>query len=175
MSVPPRRRINIELLLGISATFLSLAALIVSIVQTRIAREQQHASVWPRLDLEADVLERNFSLSVGNQGVGPAIVKSVDITYRGKTYPSLLKLFVEQTGPLNGNFFTGELTPEAVLKAGDMYSLYALSRNDEAMSNRLKAVVNDSSMHYRIVYSDIYNNCWVYDQGHITPLDNCPK
>lgn len=77
MPVAPRR-INIELLLGTSATFLSLTALVVSIFQTRIAREQQQASVWPHLQDQYVVMDKKFTWSVINNGIGPAIVKATD-------------------------------------------------------------------------------------------------
>jgi len=89
MPVPLRRRINIELLLGISATFLSLAALVVSIVQTRIAREQQHASVWPYLQILASNFDNELHYGLENKGVGPAIIRDFEIAYRGKTYKNV--------------------------------------------------------------------------------------
>ena len=65
----PRRRINIDMLLGISATLLSLAALVVSIFQTRIDRQQQKASVWPYLKTSSDHIEDDFTF-----GIGPALI-----------------------------------------------------------------------------------------------------
>ncbi len=47
---PPKKKISIDFLLGISAVFLSASALIVSIFQTTIFREQQYASVWPYME-----------------------------------------------------------------------------------------------------------------------------
>ncbi|MBD2752312.1 hypothetical protein [Spirosoma validum] len=171
----PRRRINIELLLGISATFLSLAALVVSIFQTKIAREQQEASVWPRIATSSGVLELNFTYSVANQGVGPAIIKSVETIYKGHKYPTLSVLLFQHTGHLNGGFMHGTLEPEMVLKAGDEYELFKLMRNDEPLSSKLEKIVTDSSFHFRIRYADIYGNCWQLDQNKVTELGKCPQ
>ncbi|WP_461114717.1 hypothetical protein [Spirosoma jeollabukense] len=69
-----RRRINIELLLGISATFLSLAALVVSIFQTKIAREQQQKSVLPYLQVRHQIKNNGIAIFLENEGVGPAFI-----------------------------------------------------------------------------------------------------
>lgn len=170
----PRRRINIELLLGISATFLSLAALVVSIFQTKIAREQQQASVWPRIATSSDVLDLNFYFTVANQGVGPAIIKSVDTAYRGRNYSSLSELLFQQTGRLDGGYLYANLKQEMVLKAGDEYELFKVTRNDEPLSFKLQEVIKDSSFHFRIRYADVYGNCWQLDRDKVTSLGKCP-
>ncbi|MFD2936927.1 hypothetical protein [Spirosoma flavum] len=169
----PRRRINIELLLGISATFLSLAALVVSIFQTKIAREQQEASVWPRIATSDNVLDLNFSFSIGNQGIGPAIIKSISIFYRGKKYETLSLVLFQQAGHLNGGYVYSDPEPETVLKAGDELDLFKLSRDDEPLSYKLKNVVNDSSFHFRVRYADVYGNCWQLDRGKTRSLGKC--
>src|SRR6478672_2162589 len=88
-----RKWFNIELLLGISATLLSLCALVVSIFQTNlareqnaIAREQQQASVWPHIQAVYSQNNDDFGWTIINNGVGPAIVKSLTLTYQGKAY-----------------------------------------------------------------------------------------
>ncbi|GAB3886808.1 hypothetical protein [Spirosoma agri] len=80
----PKRTINIELLLGISATFLSLAALVVSIFQTKIAREQQHKSVLPYLQIRHEISDNQLVIYLENQGVGPAFIKSFATSYHQK-------------------------------------------------------------------------------------------
>lgn len=171
----PTKRINVELHLSLSAVFLSLAALVVSIVQTKIARDQQHASVWPRIMTSSSVLDLNFYFTIANQCVGPAIVKSVDTFYKGRKYATLSELLFQQTGHLDGGFLFGDLEPETVLKAGDEYELFKLTRNDEPLSYKLRKVTEDSSFHFRIRYADVYGNCWLLDQNKVTELDKCPN
>ena len=132
-------RFNIELLLGVSATFLSLAALIVSIFQTKIAREQQQASVWPRLMLGTSVEEKVFNFSLINQGVGPAIVSKAETAYKGKKYSShFTPLFEELGRPVNGGWFTESLEPETVLKSGDKLDLFVALKGEALASTFFK-------------------------------------
>lgn len=170
----PKKRINVELHLSLSAIFLSLAALIVSVVQTKIARDQQHASVWPRLMTSSSVLELNFYFIIGNQGVGLAIIKSVDTFYKGHKYVTLSELLFQQTGHLTGGYLYGDLESETVLKAGDENELFKLTRNDEPLAFKLAEVVRDSSFHFRVRYADVYGNCWLLDRNKVTELGHCP-
>ncbi|WP_461104092.1 hypothetical protein [Spirosoma koreense] len=175
----PRQRINLELLLGISATFLSLAALIVSIFQTKIAREQQQASVWPYLQAGGSHEEDDFTLTVVNNGVGPALIKKVGYTYKGVSYPDQVALLdaaekkaLPDSVRLKGGHFYSSFSSGDVLKAGDAMELYIVKHN-ERKASVLEKVVRDSSFHMQIVFSDVYNNCWQLDQNKVTSLGKC--
>ena len=67
----PRKKINVSLLLGISAVFLSASALIVSIIQTTILRDQKYATVWPYI--QATAMNTNVGYSYG-----------IENTYKGR-------------------------------------------------------------------------------------------
>ena len=83
----PKKRINIELHLSLSATFLSLAALIVSIFQTKIAREQQQKSVLPYLQIRHEMANNNLDIILENKGVGPAFIRGLHIVYKNEPAP----------------------------------------------------------------------------------------
>lgn len=176
----PQRPINLELLLGISATFLSLAALIVSIFQTKIAREQQQASVWPHLKDNYVVMDKKFTWSIINNGVGPAIMRKVKLTYKGREYLSPYDLMNEQIQRTNDkgkhvdiSFFYSDIRPGEVIKSDGSLLLGEIS-NSERIPQAFMQIVNDSLYHFSVVYSDVYGNCWQLDQGKITALAKCP-
>ncbi|RRB17355.1 hypothetical protein [Larkinella knui] len=179
--VDPKKRINIELLLGLSATFLSFAALIVSIFQTRIAREQQQASVWPYVQLAGNHIDNDFVLVLKNNGVGPALLKKAEFGYRGKTAASHIKLFNEvitteipRDSVQRVGRFWNDLRPGDVLKAGDEIEIYK-TQNNSYWADFLSDVIADPTFQFRITYADVYGNCWLLDQGKVTPLDDCPQ
>lgn len=71
------------MIVALSAVLIGICALVVSVVQVRIMREEQHASVWPRLVLAQSYSQgRRFGVVVSNPGIGPAVVKSVTATAR---------------------------------------------------------------------------------------------
>ncbi len=76
--------------IAIMATIVSLCSLFLSIYQTKIMIKQQNASVWPNLLLfSTNSLENNQfsqSITLWNQGVGPAIIQEVKVEFRGQMY-----------------------------------------------------------------------------------------
>ncbi len=169
----PKKRINVELYLSLSAVFLSLAALIVSIVQTKIARDQQHASVWPYLQILKETSNQQLHYGLENKGVGPAIIRSYALSYKGKLYPSLQTLFWEQAGKrtsVASGF--GLIGPGYVFKSGENLELLYVANNDFVM-RRIEAMLADTSFHMRIHYADVYSNCWLLDQNKVTELGQC--
>lgn len=79
-----RARIQLDRVLSLAAAFVAVCALAVSVYQTKIMREQQRASAWPRLDLPQSTSATTYGRLVQNQGLGPALVRSVEITYDGR-------------------------------------------------------------------------------------------
>lgn len=171
----PQRRINIELLLGISATFLSLAALVVSIFQTKIARERQQASVWPYLQIMGSNFDQEFHYGLENKGVGPAIVKEYKLSYRGKAYPNIQALFFDQFGRRTpGGKGFGSVETGDVFKPGENMDLLFVGRSDSVIQ-RTEAMLADTSFRLQIHYADVYGNCWQLDHNKVKALGKCAE
>lgn len=167
---PPKRRVNLELLLGISATFLSLAALVVSVFQTKIAHEQQKASVWPYLQtniLFSEGETSSLALQLINNCVGPALIKQVDVTYQGKRYDRHWKPF-PQDNTQNSKAGWRGLLAGMVLKSSEVWDLY---KNEGVF--RAEKIANDSTYHLRIIYSDVYGNYRRLDRNKVSQLSDC--
>jgi hypothetical protein len=81
-------------MISVAATVISLCALATTYWQTRINREWQQASVWPRLtftvgrstDTATDTA--SYQLGLGNVGIGPALITKVIVKYRGEELPA---------------------------------------------------------------------------------------
>ncbi|GAB3992778.1 hypothetical protein GCM10028807_26400 [Spirosoma daeguense] len=172
---PPKKRINIELHLSLSATFLSLAALIVSVFQTKISREEQHASVWPYLQTIGSNFDQEFHFGLENKGVGPAIIKKYVLSYKGKEYPNIQALFFENIGrrTLGGKGFGGMVSGD-VFKSGENLELLFVSKNDSIVQ-KVGQMIADTSFRVRIHYADVYGNCWLLDHNKVTEVSECPE
>ena len=103
---------NVEMTTALSAVVVGVAALIVAVDQSNIARQQAdlmektvQASVWPVVQFdvatEQDIRTARASLSLRNSGVGPAIVKGIQIARK-----------IAQTEPLRSHI-TEEHAPGA--------------------------------------------------------------
>lgn len=172
-----KKPINVELLLAISATLLSLGALVIAIFQTKIAREQQQMSVWPHLQVAYAQDNDVFTWSVTNNGVGPAIIKSVALTYQGKAYKTHYDLLFEQIERFKANQTThmdiSDMLPGYVIKTDGEITLGQI-KNSVPVANAMRQIIVDSSFHFRVIYSDVYGNCWQNDHDQVTQLANCP-
>ncbi len=174
----PRRRATPEILVGLAAVLLSCGALVVSVFQTRILREQQGATVWPRLALGADHVDATFRFVLSNDGVGPAIVREARFSARGRSYATFSALAYREVLDAMGDtaFAAGKLfsdiAPGAVLRAGTAAELFS-TRNSAPLADRLAALTADSSFHARILYSDVYGACWRIDNEDVRSAERC--
>ena len=171
--VPPKRKINIELLLSLSATFLSLAALIVSVFQTKIAREEQHATVWPYLQLGASSNSTTYDYGIENRGIGPAIIKKVEWVYGDSVYKHSHEFIFNEIGFSRG-LGRSEMEPNQVYSPAGGASLISVYENDSLVKVVSKILESDS-FRLRIIYSDVYGNCWQLDKGKTEKLEDCPE
>src|SRR4051794_40735251 len=82
-----------DTVIAMTAAVASLCAVVVTIYQTKLSREQQLNSVWPYLMIYEHLGEDQVpKLLVANQGIGPAIVDSVRIVYKNRAYASPVAL-----------------------------------------------------------------------------------
>ncbi|MBS0382723.1 MAG: hypothetical protein JSR56_09830 [Proteobacteria bacterium] len=114
ISMATRRGIRWDALAAIIAALIGLLALCVSGYTAYIERQQVRAQVWPHLDIGASTFPP--SIVVKNQGVGPAIVRSVEVLVNGKPQPDWAHVFatvgmrgdIDTQGPPMGGYV---LTP----------------------------------------------------------------
>ncbi len=167
------RRLNIELLLGLSATFLSFAALIVAIFQTKIAREQQHASVWPHLSVTASNSDNSYDFGVNNFGIGPAIIKSVRWKIGDSIYNNTFDFVRNELGFPRG-LGRSEMRQGHVMTPNDGLALITVNNND-SLARIVADKLSGNSFNLQLIYSDVYGNCWELKNGDTNQLSDCPE
>lgn len=65
----------------------AVCAVVVSVWQVRISQEHNRLSVMPYLNFFSGwQSDSTWTLTLMNEGIGPAIVKSTTLTYKGKSY-----------------------------------------------------------------------------------------
>ncbi len=176
----PRRRAGPEILVGIAAILLSCGALVVSVFQAQILREQQGATVWPRLSVSAGQLDDTFLYQLRNDGIGPAIVREARFSAHGRTTEQLSELLYRDVlGPMGDtSYAAGKISttvaPGMVLRPGDELPLFQ-TQHSAVLGDRLSAFVQDSSFHARILYSDVYGTCWRVDNADVRAAGRCAE
>jgi hypothetical protein len=149
---------------SIAALAISALALAVGAYQTRLMQTQARASVWPYVVLGFHYAEKGehpeFALHVDNNGVGPALVRSVQVSFDGKPiehWKDIFPLLLEH-GTIDASISglrsvvippnTNRETTIDVLKIPGAVAAKAMFDARE----RLKI---------DICYCSIYDDCWV--------------
>jgi hypothetical protein len=150
------RKINYELIISVSAVFMSLLAVIVSIQQTKIAREQQKSSMWPHLETYNTHPDSNsYSMILVNQGVGPAIINDSKFIFEKDTIFDFSDLF-EKNLIYNGLY--SDLWKGRILQAGQSIELVTFKH--EAAIDHFNQYIGKNMKTIKINYSSIYGDCW---------------
>jgi hypothetical protein len=159
---------------AILAALIGLLALIVSGYTAYIQRQQVRAQVWPYLLVGYADPER--AMIVLDKGVGPAIVRSVEVLVDGKHYARwsevLAALGIDNPDDHEHSTISGN-----VLSSGERLSM--LSIPDEA---RYKAFVAQSThrLATHICYCSTLGECWSNVRGEsrdrpaVQAVDRCP-
>jgi hypothetical protein len=160
------RRIRSDLFLSGAATVISLCALATTAWQTGIMRQQLRLSVWPRLRVDTRFITSNdakaFRMQLENLGVGPAIVTSVRVHYRGQPFAQVRQVFdkvVQEQGASRKDFNTSSWTDL------DQDTVLAQQQNLELLfvsGPRVPEIIGKLEAHLdvKIQYASIYGEIW---------------
>ena len=162
------KRPRTEIIIAIAATIVSVCAMVTTVYQTYILRQQQHAAVWPRLQLahgyfvESD--EPFYRLFLLNNGIGPAIIRKVSINYQDSSFrntASLAKFVAEQNGlPDTATYQNySDLIPDMVIPQQEPQELL-LIRHPAYVSSFVKATKGENSIQMTIQYESLYGETW---------------
>ena len=192
-----RRRHWLEYISTAVAVIVSLASLWVAIGSERANRQMVAAASWPILMIEngnvgPDGRQLLLRFAVVNSGVGPAKVRSFEVFYKGKAYPSSTSLMRACCDPhftgaealkiseLAGwDFITG-MIPGSVIRAGESkgFITYSFDARHAGAWHALD-LARQRSLSYRICYCSVFDECWINTIGHgrqpdPARVDTCP-
>ncbi len=76
-----------EKLTQVMVVIIAVCAVVVSVWQVRISQQHNKKSVMPYLNYFSGwPTDSTWRFSLMNEGIGPAIIKSVELTFNGKTF-----------------------------------------------------------------------------------------
>ena len=160
-------------LLGISALIISFATLISLIYQSRITREHEMKSAFPKLELWHNNNADKFELVLLNTGLGPAIIEDCYIIYKNDILQMDHQEFANRYAdslPKVG-YGTTSLTRGRVIQPGSELKLIRLSL-DSLSYHPLHEVFKFKST-LAIKYSSVYDQMWeIEGVGDIPKLLN---
>ncbi|MEM1439401.1 MAG: hypothetical protein AAF545_12950 [Pseudomonadota bacterium] len=178
-----RTAIKGDMLVGISAVVIGLAALAVSLYEARLMRAEQRAAVLPimelaksfgpRPDAKGEIANR-FQFAVQNAGIGPARIRDVRVTIDGepvKTWGDAIRELGGDALPKGLRYTQSQITGRT-LPPGDPMTVFELT--DADTSARLNASMERFDM--SLCYCSVFNECWVSryrELGEPEPVPEC--
>jgi hypothetical protein len=175
--VPPAAKAHVrswDALAALIAASIGILALLVSGYTAYVQRQQVRAQVWPYL------LVGNYdpeqTIGVLNKGVGPAIIRSIQVWVDGKPrrdWKHVLGALGLPTGGVTISTISGN-----VISAGERVA--ALRIADEAAYRALRGALG-SRANMEICFCSTLDECWLYSdrepgrRSTQTVVDRCPR
>ena len=152
---------------ALAALGISALALAVGAYQTRLMQTQARASVWPYLSIGFSYFDSGdqpgFEIHIKNNGVGPAIVRSVRVTLDDKPIHSWNEIFpiIMGHGTAHASLtgLQGIIIPPSTNRETDVV---AIRTNEKDQAEKLYGALGRFKID--ICYCSIYEDCW---QAHL--------
>lgn len=165
------RRVRWDAVAAIIAAFVGLLALVVAGYTAYIQRQQVSAQVWPYM-LGA-VSSGNQELIWINKGVGPAIIRNVEVMVDGKPQSDWLAV-LRSLGVADLKFHQSTLNFN-VISSGEKVDW--LQFQSKAGYDQFRLL--QPRLHIKVCYCSTLGDCWVVDSaisgnGRMQ-VDTCPR
>jgi len=170
-------------IIAISVTIISLCALIVSVIQMNLLREERElmreharASVWPHLEImpwqayNNDGTLKSLQLNLTNSGVGPAIITDVKVSNDDTIAHNWWELFdiIDIPDSIDTRINNSRFN-KRVVKIGETIKILDLD-NNLPLANAFTHV--KKHMTIEIYYKSIYGEKWKLVHGKTIKLEN---
>ena len=177
-----KRRIHPEMLVGVSAVFIGVCALAVSLYETRLMRSEQRSAVLPLLELsrsyyasdsEEDAAKWRLSLQAENVGIGPARVADFRVLVDepratwAEAMQALLRrddLVMYGQSAINGR----TIPPDRIVTMFDL--------NNTELAREL--VGEFERIDFEACYCSVFDECWTTSYsgfGTTEPVEACER
>ena len=177
----------LDLTVAAVAIVISLISLAVAFFNAQSEQRMVAASSWPYLvygTKRSQGVTGELSMSISNEGVGPARLKSLVVGYNGRKAHGLIELLHLCCGLPPGTSWTGllklglvrESRPVGIYSPRDSLDIVVLDRTaaNAAMWDRLATARLHLS--FAACYCSVLDDCWVSDLSPVTdprPVDRC--
>jgi hypothetical protein len=160
--------------MSVCAIIAAIAAVLVAAYETRINRQYQRISVWPRIQQSNSLTAGEpYLRTVHNVGVGPALIRSVEISVDGvlcRNWGEVIKAMIGK--PVPGIVYT-TFHAGAVVLPDKPVTVLQLPPGEDA--RKFWEEAQGRRLSIRICYSSLFDECWLSDsfEDHPQPIAQC--
>lgn len=162
---------KVDLLIAACVVVISVASLWVAVRSSEIQQTTLAASVWPYLELgSSDTTDsggRIILFTVKNQGVGPALVRWITLSYRGQAFGNaraLLRSCCAFTKPVITTTVHGRVI--AARESVDFIKILPMYMSAKEFSRLDRAAAEIS---HRLCFCSVLDRCWILGSNKVGP------
>lgn len=168
---------------SLAAILISAIALFVAWDQSRVMRAQQHADVWPAVQVETQMSteagEHIFLVGMTNDGIGPALVTRVDATFAEQSLANWEEIgALRPDGLPRPDMWTGG-SQGAILAPGETVILAQITwpASEERWPLIREYQTDFFALTVEACYCSVYGRCWTARREgrttHPEPVERC--
>lgn len=170
----PARKRDPEFWIAMGALLISGLAMLSSVMQVSVQRNQERAMVWPHVSARQAFSAQGYEFIARNKGLGPALVRDVAILVDGQRvagWVEALNVLVGKDHGYGWDRIRANDLQDTVLGADESSRLFAVDWDE-----RLRlAFPGDDRLEVRICYCSFLRECWISRAGvDHEPVDECP-
>ncbi|NRA29983.1 MAG: hypothetical protein HRU11_06945 [Parvularculaceae bacterium] len=159
------------------AVILSIAALLVSVIEANTTNRAAEAEVWPYVEIYGGYSGEGFYYRMQNKGVGPALLKSLVITLDGEPVDSAADMVADVLGEEDafGYDRIRSTTPSGgVISPREVINLFSVEW--DPVARRLEEQLRDR-LDAEACYCSVYDRCWIAKKGALEPepVQSCTR
>lgn len=165
------RALRLDFFIAIGALVISVLTTVTLIYQTHVISDQYAATIWPYLSVKDQVESNEERLTLTNDGLGPALVRSAQLTVDGKNLASWSDYLRMLSGRLpRGAKISAVLNtvgPATTMRPGDSQVLFDVRYSSSALTT---AIISHR-IEVSFCYCSLNKSCWLMRS---TPSSNVP-
>jgi hypothetical protein len=159
---PPVREgrvFRVDILIAVCALLMSTLATGASWWQSRVVATQLSSQVWPYVSIASTTGPSGLELTMSNDGLGPAVIRSLQLSVDGKPYPTFVaaeRALLGPHAPLPRGTFAS-LGGSSVIRIGGAVTLVKIENLP-----LVRAILPQANrIDLRVCYCSILGDCWM--------------
>jgi hypothetical protein len=170
----PRKPRDPEFWIAIGALAVSALAMASSVMQVSLQRNQERALVWPHVSSSSAYSSKGYSYVAANKGLGPALVRHVELSVDGRVVKNWREVLDTVLGPDHGYSWDqvqGNDLEDTILAADTRLVMFGIPWDE-----RVRAGFGGAQrISARICYCSFLGECWISRAGlDHERVEQCP-
>jgi hypothetical protein len=153
-----------EFWIAIGALVMSAVAMIFSFLQLNVQQNQERALVWPHVSARPAYSDKGFSFNATNKGLGPALIRRVELQVDGKTVQGWNSVLDTMLGPKHGygwDKIKSNSVEDTILAATESATLFSVPWDERIRAS----FASGNRISVRVCYCSFLEECWWSGNG----------